>query len=143
MKWLLKATGPIVLAAAISGQAIRDTRAQDGSGSLQVEGDAATVRLDVRKTTLKDVLARLSGTFDVSVRSKILLDEVRDGTYQGSLRQVIARVLDGYDYAIKLEKSKLDVIVFEKVGEQAAPAPQQHPVTAQRRALASRVAQQR
>lgn len=143
MKWFLKSAALLALAAAIGAQAIPEARAQDGSGSLQVEGDAAAVRLDVRKTALKDVLATLSGAFDVSFRSKIVLDEVRDGTYQGSLRQVIARVLDGYDYAIKQEQSRLDVMVFEKVGEQAVPAPQQHPVIAQRRALANRVSQQR
>jgi hypothetical protein len=143
MKWLLKAAGLMALITAIGVQAMQDTRAQDGDGSLQVEGDTAAVHLDVHKTTLRDVLATLSGTFDVSVRSATALDEVRDGTYRGSLRQVIARVLEGYDFAIKQEQSKLDVIVFEKVGEQAVPAPQQHPVTSQRRALASRVSQQR
>jgi hypothetical protein len=139
MNWLAKSAGLMALVAAIGVQAVQDTRAQDGNGSLRIQGDAAAVHLDVRKTTVRDVLATLAGTFDVSFRSATALDEVRDGTYQGSLRQVIGRVLDGYDYAIKQDSSTLDVIVFEKVGEQAVPAPQQHPVTSQRRrALASR-----
>jgi hypothetical protein len=143
MKKLRKLPALMTLVIVSGALAIDDARAQERGGALQIAGDAAAVHLDVRKTTIRDVLATLSGTFDVSIRSRATLDEVRDGTYQGSLRQVIARVLDGYDYAIKQERSKLDVIVFEKVGEQAVPAPQQHPVSAQRRALADRVSQQR
>jgi hypothetical protein len=138
MKRFRKSIGLTFLAAVIGALATPGVRAQDGTGSLQVQGDAAAVHLDIRKTAIKDVLARLAGTFDVSFRSRTALDEVRDGTYRGSLRQVIARVLDGYDYAIKQEQSKLDVFIFEKVGEQAVAAPQQHPVSSQRRALASR-----
>jgi hypothetical protein len=138
MKRFRKSIGLTFLVAAIGALSTQGVRAQDGNGSLQVQGDAAAVHLDIHKTTIKDVLTRLTGTFDVSFRSRTALDEVRDGTYQGTLRQVISRVLDGYDFAIKQEQSKLDVFIFEKVGEQAVPAPQQHPVSSQRRAQASR-----
>jgi hypothetical protein len=130
-----KSASLVFLVAVIGALATRDLRAQDDGASLHVAGDAAAVQLDVRKTTLNDVLSALSGSFDVSYSSKIALTELRDGTYQGSLRQVIARVLDGYDYAIRQERSKLDVTVFDKVGGQAVPAPQQHSVSAHRAAL--------
>lgn len=111
----------------------QDLYAQDDDNvSLHIAGDAMAVQLDVRKTTINDVLAALAGSFDLSYSSKIALYEQRDGTYRGSLRQVIARVLNGYDYAMRQEQSKLDVVVFEKVGEQAVPAPQQHSVAQQR-----------
>jgi hypothetical protein len=111
---------------------------QDGGGVLRVSGDAGAVHLELRGTTIKDVLVALSGPFDMSVRSATALDEVRDGTYRGSLRQVIARLLDGYDYVVKYEKSQVDVVVFGKVGRQAVPVPQPQRVVIERREAASR-----
>jgi hypothetical protein len=141
MKRLRKAANLAFLVVALGASAMQDAGAQDGSESLRVEGDAASVHLDVHKTTIGDVLAALADSFDISYSSKISLTETRDGTYQGSLRQVIARMLDGYDFAIRQQKSKLDVMVFEKVGGQAVPAPQQHPVS-QHRAQLQRAAQE-
>lgn len=125
----------VFVAAAIGALAMPNARAQDGGEAPRVTGDAAAVRLDVRRTTINDALAALSDSFDVSYSTKISLNETRDGTYQGSLRQVIARMLDGYDFAIRQEKSKLDVMIFDKVGEKAIPPPQQHPVSQHRAQL--------
>ena len=147
MEWLAKCLKLTVSAAAIGVLAAQDIRAQDilaqhsraedRVGVLQVQGDAAAVHLELRGTTIKDVLTALSGPFNVSFRSAITLDEVRDGTYQGSLAHVIARVLAGYNYVVKYESSELDVIVFGKVGEAVIPAPQQHPTVRERREMAA------
>jgi hypothetical protein len=94
-----------------------------GAGSVRLQGDAAALRLDVHEAAIADVLAAMDGAFDMQYRSSILLDEAISGTYAGSLGHVISRVLDGYNYAIKRENSKLEVIIFEKRGEQAIAAP--------------------
>jgi len=138
MKRLVKWLKLTALVAAIAALADQDIHARDGNGALHVQGDAAAVRLELHSTTIADALAALSSTFNVSFRSAIALDEVRDGTYQGSLRRVIAQVLDGYSYVIKYDKSQLDVLVFEPVGKRAAAAPQQHPASSERRPVAGR-----
>jgi hypothetical protein len=89
--------------------------------SVRVRGDAAAVRLDARRTTIAGVLSALNATFDMSYRSAIVLDEEINGTYAGSLRRVISRVLDGYNYVLKQDGSKLDVIILGKRGERAVP----------------------
>jgi hypothetical protein len=91
---------------------------------LRVQGDPMSVRVDARKTTIADILFGLASAFSVRYRSSIALDEVRNGTYSGSLRHVISRVLDGYNYVIQYKDSKLDIIVTGKVGEQPIAAPQ-------------------
>jgi hypothetical protein len=90
-------------------------------GSVRVRGDAAAVRLDARHATIADVLAALNTSFDMSYSSWIALDEEVNGTYTGSLRRVIARLLDGYNYVIKQDNAKLDIIVLDKRGERAVP----------------------
>jgi hypothetical protein len=103
---------------------------------LRVKGNATEVCLDLRRTTIAQVLTALAASFDISYNSSIVLDKVLDGTYTGSLPHVISRVLEGYNYAIKQEKSKIAIIVFEKVEEQAAAAPRQHPVSEHRALIA-------
>jgi hypothetical protein len=91
---------------------------------LRVQGDPKAVRVDARQTTIADVLGGLATAFDIRYRSSIALNEARTGTYSGPLRQVISRVLDGYNYVIQYRDSKLNIIIVGKVGEQAAAAPQ-------------------
>jgi hypothetical protein len=107
------------------------------AGAVRVRGDAAAVRLDAHRTTIADVLAALNTSFDLSYSSWIVLDEEINGTYTGSLKRVIARVLDGYNYVIKQDNAKLDIIVLGKRGERsvpvAAPADPFHPLRERRR----------
>jgi hypothetical protein len=90
-------------------------------GSLRVRGDMAAVRLDARRTTIADALSALNAAFNMSYRSSIALDDEINGTYAGSLRRVISRVLDGYNYVIKQDDAKLDVIILGRRGERAVP----------------------
>ena len=108
-----------------------------GAGAVRVRGDAAAVHLDASHTTIADALSALNTSFDMSYSSWIVLDEEINGTYTGSLRRVITRVLDGYNYVIKQDNAKLDIIVLGKRGERAisvaAPADPFHPLRERRR----------
>jgi hypothetical protein len=88
-----------------------------------MQGSQAAVRLEVHQTTIAAVLSTLLRAYKVSYRSPIALNETRDGVYAGSLRQVISRLLIDYDHVIKTENSTLSVLIFDKTGEQAVPAP--------------------
>jgi hypothetical protein len=87
---------------------------------VRIRGDAAALRLELHRTTIADALAALRA-FDVSYRSSIVLDEEINGTYAGSLRRVIAHVLDGYNYVVRQEGAALDVVIIGKHGERAIP----------------------
>ncbi len=93
-----------------------------GAISLRIEGDAAALHVEVRQTTIADVLSALE-SFNIRYRSSIGLDEVLDGTYAGSLGHVVARLLNGYNYATKRDGPRLEVTIFGKRGEFAVPAP--------------------
>jgi hypothetical protein len=92
----------------------------DGA-SVRIRGDMAAVRIDARRTTIADVLSALNAAFAMSYRSSIVLDEEINGTYAGSLRRVISRVLDGYNYVIEQDDAKLAVIILGRRGERAVP----------------------
>src|SRR5258706_9649444 len=68
------------------------------SAEVHVEGSPALVRVSTSRDTISDVLSALAATFNVPYRTAIPLDAAADATYSGSLRQVLSRLLDGYDY---------------------------------------------
>jgi hypothetical protein len=92
--------------------------------SLQLKGSPASVKLEARRTSVARALAALGTTYHISIRSTVVLDALRDGTYAGSLRHVIARLLDGYNYVIEENSAAtLDVFVVGKSDGKATPAP--------------------
>jgi hypothetical protein len=102
--------------------------ARGDGGSLRVTGDPTKMRLEVRQSSLTSVLAALSAAYPVSYSSAVPLDELRDGTYAGSLHELIPRLLDGYDYVIKENNAALEVFVLGKSGTLAVRAPTAAPI---------------
>lgn len=90
--------------------------------AVRVQGVVASVRIEASQAQVKDVLVALVTRFDIRYRSSIPLDDVCNGTFSGSLRQVLFRVLDGYDFIIERADSKLEIIVVGKRGDHAIPA---------------------
>jgi hypothetical protein len=109
---------------------------------LHVQGGPAAVHLEVHRTTIAQVLAALMTAYDMSYSASIPLERLLDGTYTGSLRRVVFRVLQGYNFTIEQDNTKLVVIIFDKGGEQAIAAPRQHPVS-EHRAIMARAARDR
>jgi hypothetical protein len=99
------------------------------AGFICMQGNPARVHLEVRQTTIAAALTALRTVYDVSYSSSIALDDIRDGIYAGSLRQVLARLLSNYDYVIKSDRAGLDVDIYDKIGERAVPAPAATEVT--------------
>jgi hypothetical protein len=93
--------------------------------SLRVQGDATAVRLDARQVTVRQALDALAASFNISYRTSTALDEVLSGSYAGPLGRVIARILDGYNYAIRRENGEVEVMVFGRQGQKSvfSPAP--------------------
>jgi hypothetical protein len=90
---------------------------------LRVHGDATAVRLDARQVTVAQALDALAASFNISYRTSTALDEVLSGTYVGPLGHVIARILDGYNYAIRRENGEVEVMIFGRQGQQSVFSP--------------------
>jgi hypothetical protein len=100
------------------------TLQSDAASRLLCLRDGSTViRLAVRRASITAVLSALLPADKVSYPPSLALDEEINGIYAGPLDRVIARVLDGYDYVIKHENSDIEVVIFDKKGQQAVPPP--------------------
>jgi hypothetical protein len=94
--------------------------------AVQVEGDAAALRVDARQAPVAEVLAALGTALKIRYRAATPLDGVVEGTYRGNLRQVLASVLEDYNYVIKTADGQTEVLVISRRGQRpvvAAPAP--------------------
>ena len=89
---------------------------------VHVEGSPAAVRITTSRDTISNVLSALAATFNVQYRAAIPLDAAAESTYSGSFRQVISRLLDGYNYVIKADDSKTtEIVVLGKRGDVVVP----------------------
>jgi hypothetical protein len=96
--------------------------ATSASAEVHVEGDLSALRVTASGDTLSDVLSAFGALFKVRYRTSVPLDAEISGAYSGSLSQVVARLLDGYNYVIKTDRAQTEIVVFGRRGE-AAIAP--------------------
>jgi len=79
----------------------------------QVRGSPEAVTIEANDTSVEDILAALSGAFDLHYRSSANLETRLTGNYEGSLRGVMKHVLDGYSYFAKIGDGGIDLIVLD------------------------------
>lgn len=96
---------------------------------VHIDGPPAAVRITTSQDSIADVLAALSTAFKIKYRSVIRLDAPAAATYAGSFGQVVARLLDGYNYIVKNDGETAEIVVFGKRGDAAIAAPSSRPAT--------------
>jgi hypothetical protein len=99
---------------------------------VRVQGPVENVRLEASDATAAEILAALSERFDLRFRGTTPSRRIT-GIYEGPLRRILARVLDGYDYVIEPHGASIHVNVFSSGSpRQAVPAPPPPPVVRRR-----------
>jgi hypothetical protein len=93
------------------------------SAEVHVEGNLSALRVTTSGDALSDVLSAFGVLLPVKYRTSVPLNVEINGAYSGSLSQVVSRLLDGYNYAIKQDSGLTEIIIFGKRGE-AAVAPE-------------------
>lgn len=97
-----------------------------------VSGTEEQLSVEARDTTVPDVLAMLAEKFALRCHGLSSVGRPIAGTYAGSLRAVVARLLEGYDYVMKVEGGRIEVFVLRGPGQgdvvraaqrQTAPVP--------------------
>jgi hypothetical protein len=80
----------------------------------EISGTPEAVSVDAQHSSLKEILSGLHQRFDVQFQSTANLDAPLTGTYQGPLRQVLARLLAGYNFIIITKQGEIEVTVLGK-----------------------------
>ena len=92
---------------------------------VRVQGSADAVRVEARDATGTEILAALASRFALSYHGST--DSRFNGTFKGPLREVVKRVLDGYNYVINTRDDGLDVVVVGPASGVAVPPPRPVP----------------
>jgi hypothetical protein len=93
--------------------------------ATQVNGNPQDVSIDAQNSSLKDILTALSKQFGIQFQTTANLDRPVTGTYEGSLRRVVTRLLEGYNFIITSHDDQIHVTVLgtgapEQIGGAAA-----------------------
>ncbi len=93
--------------------------AQSASAEVSISGQANALRIETRGATLDEVLRALQAAFKFQYQDTGTLNDVISGTYSGSLRGVVTRLLEGHDFVMHGSLSDLSV---EIIASKNAPA---------------------
>ena len=77
-----------------------------------VSGKPDAVRVDAHDAAVDEVMAVLGKSFGLRYRSPASLSRRITGTFEGSLQQVVTRLLSGYDFVMKTDPSGVEVWVY-------------------------------
>ena len=93
---------------------------------VRVQGSADAVRVEARDATGTEILAALASHFALNYRGST---DSRgfNGRFNGPLREVVKRVLEGYNYVINTKDDGLEVIVLGPASAVAVPPPRPVP----------------
>jgi hypothetical protein len=101
--------------------------AGDGKAWAQVsvEGQLESVHVDARDVPLREILDALRTKFNFQYRADDALDTRMTGKFNGPLSRVTARILDGYDFATRIEPQNIDVLIMRQhaPGDKATAMP--------------------
>ena len=109
-----------VVAALVAGLAAPSVTAM---AAAQVSGSPQNVSVDAQNSSLKDILSALGKQFNIHYQSTANLDKQLSGTYEGSLRRVVARLLEGYNFIITTNQDMIEVTVLGTQSLQTGGAP--------------------
>jgi hypothetical protein len=81
---------------------------------VSVDGRLDAVHIEARDATLREVFDALQTKFGLRYRTDDALETRKTGIFDGPLPRVTARMLDGYDFAMKITPQGVDVLVLRQ-----------------------------
>jgi hypothetical protein len=84
------------------------------AAEVRIAENADVIQVEADNGSLDEILTKLSVEHELRIRTTEALQARISGTYRGSLRTVVSRLLDGYNYVIqrKREHGALSIIVL-------------------------------
>jgi hypothetical protein len=77
-----------------------------------VRGNPEAVLLETNNSSIEEVLTALGNSFGLHYQSPAKLEKQISGSYEGSLKRVLARILEGNDFVLKTIDGQVHVTVL-------------------------------
>jgi hypothetical protein len=85
-----------------------------GRAQVRVDGNPEKVHVEASDVSLHEILAALHDKFNLYYRSDDRLETRKTGIFDGPLQRVVGRVLEGYDFAMKITPQGIAVLVLRQ-----------------------------
>jgi hypothetical protein len=82
------------------------------AAKVEIKGPADAMQLSAEDAPLSEVLAAMAARFNLTYEPAPELDRQVDGTYSGTVQQVLVRILDGYDYVTNFSSNGIELKVW-------------------------------
>jgi hypothetical protein len=90
---------------------------------VQLSGTEANVVLQAKNATIAEILSDIRSTFNTPIGFTGSTARHFTGTYAGSLRRVLSRLLDGEDYVISSAAAGMNIVILRPTGAAPGLAP--------------------
>ena len=117
-----------LMALSISGALVAALFCNCVHAEVRVQGDVRDLRVEVHDATVAEILAALAERFALRYRGSPGGDGIT-ATFEGPLRDVVMRVLGGYNYVIRASGDGLEVVVLSTQSPHAVIPPPAAPPT--------------
>lgn len=85
-----------------------------------VNGSASAAKVEARESSIAEVLGSLGAAFAVRYRSSTDLNRPLDGTFQGTVPQILQQILKDYDYILRsTADGHIEVTILKASGRDA------------------------
>jgi hypothetical protein len=133
MSFLLRVSRLKALVATALSATFLQALSMGAHADVQVSCGAEALRIEASDASLEDVLAELGRSCGLQYRSPADFGHPVSGTFAGSLRDVLSRLLQGYNFVVESSASSTRIVIYDlKSGPAggisiAQPAPQVAP----------------
>lgn len=98
-------------------------------GDFLIEGEANAVHLEARGVPLRELLDAMRAKFNLRYRTDGALDSPVTGVFDGEVRRVAARLLEDYDFVMRMRLEGLDILIMQRNSRDIKPASSVPPPT--------------
>ena len=114
--------GSCILALAIASGIFAIGGGKAASADLLIEGEPNAIHIEAHDVRLRQVLDAMQAKFDLHYRTDDALDSPVTGIFNGQLRRVAVRLLEDYDFVMKMTPEGIDVLVMQRNQHDIKPA---------------------
>jgi hypothetical protein len=89
---------------------------------LLIMGEPDAIHIEAREAPLRQVLDLMQAKFNLHYRTDDALDSPVTGIFNGQLRRVAVRLLEDYDFVMKMTPEGIDVLIMQRNQPEIKPA---------------------
>ncbi len=83
-----------------------------GLSEVMVKGNVHSATVEAQEASVADVFDALSTELGLRIHTSSTIDQVISGTYQGSVQQIVSRVLVGRNYITKHFPGNIEIMIL-------------------------------